>query len=146
MSPTIEVGDIVIVKETTEIEKGDIIAFKIDGAIVTHRVQEVIENESEKTYKTKGDANKTEDREEVKEQEIEGKYCFKIPKIGKLVMLFQGNKALLIIMAIQSILIVCIIRGNVEISEEEVQLEKAKTKKAKPEKARKNKKGKHFKT
>ena len=133
MSPAIEVGDVVIVKEAKEIEKGEIISYRIDGTIVTHRVEEVIEEDGKRIYKTKGDANATEDKEIVKEEAVEGKYCFKIPKVGKLILGMQEEQRVIVIIAIQSILIVWIITSNIEISREKEEKEDSKIENEKEE-------------
>lgn len=86
MSPTIETGDIVLVKENLDIKKKDIVAFKVDGAIVTHRVVDIIEKDNKVYYQTKGDANKTPDFDLIKYEDIEGRYIFKIGAVGKIVL------------------------------------------------------------
>lgn len=58
MSGTIEVRDIVLVKITQDVEENDIIVFKQDKNIITHRLIEKKENE----LITKGDANNAEDK------------------------------------------------------------------------------------
>ena len=40
MEPTLNTGDIVFVKETTDIKEQDIISFKVNNSIVTHRIIE----------------------------------------------------------------------------------------------------------
>ena len=89
MDPTIEVGDIVFVKETKEVNEKDIIAFKVDKAIVTHRVVEKIKKDSGTYYRTKGDANNSADSELVKASAVEGKYVFRVGKIGKIIMFLK---------------------------------------------------------
>ena len=42
-------------------------------------------------YTTKGDANQTIDTNYVSIDKIEGKYCFKIPKVGTIIMFFQSK-------------------------------------------------------
>ena len=68
MYPVIESGDLIIchTAEPEEIRVGDVIAF-FDPAgngstIVTHRVQEVTEQNGQIAWRTKGDNNNTEDR------------------------------------------------------------------------------------
>lgn len=69
MSNTINVGDIVIVKIKDEQEQffeNDIIVFKQDNYIITHRIISIEQNK----ITTKGDANNTEDKTINKEQII----------------------------------------------------------------------------
>ena len=91
MYPTIEIGDIVFVKETTDIHEKDIIAFRVGESVVTHRVVEKVKDEKGTYYRTKGDANNSADAELVKASEVEGKYVFRFGKIGK-ILLFLKSK------------------------------------------------------
>lgn len=49
------------------------------------------------TYQTKGDANNADDVEPVKFENIEGKYVFKIPKIGYIIIWAQNKTGIIII-------------------------------------------------
>jgi len=65
MEPEVPVGSLVIIKKADplKIQAGDIIAFRKNGTVVTHRV---VENQSEaRQFITKGDANDMEDLEPV---------------------------------------------------------------------------------
>lgn len=77
MSNTIEIGDVVIVKVTKDVEKNEIIVYKDGNNFVTHRL---IENNGEKLV-AKGDANNSEDKPITKEQ-ILGRVIYIIPKLG----------------------------------------------------------------
>ena len=97
MAPTLNEGDIVIVKETNNIEVNDIIAFKIENSIVTHRVKEIYQEDNKEYYITKGDANNGTDNELLNKEDIEGKYVFKIPFVGKIVLLFRKPIGIIIL-------------------------------------------------
>lgn len=77
MSSTIEIGDVVIVKITKDVEKNEIIVYKDGDNFVTHRL---IENDGEKLV-AKGDANNSEDKPITREQ-ILGRVIYIIPKLG----------------------------------------------------------------
>ena len=80
MKGTINKGDIIIIdKGYKAIEKKDIIAFEETGRLVVHRVTKIIDDNS---YKTKGDANKSEDGWTVTKESIKGKVLFKINWLG----------------------------------------------------------------
>lgn len=80
MSGSIEIGDVIIVKLNEEkIKRDDIIVFKQDGYIVTHRVIEV--QEDGKTLVTKGDANNAQD-EPISKDDVIGKVIKILPNIG----------------------------------------------------------------
>lgn len=77
MSPTINVGDVVIVKITKEVNENDIIVFKEENNFITHRL---IQKEEGQII-TKGDANNSEDKS-ITEDSILGKVITIIPQIG----------------------------------------------------------------
>ena len=77
MSGTIEIGDGVIVQLTTDVEKDDIIVYKKDGMLITHRLIE----KNNDVYITKGDANNVQD-EPITEDMIIGKVINIIPHIN----------------------------------------------------------------
>lgn len=89
MEPTLNKGDIVIVKRSTDIKEKDIISFRIGNSVVTHRVYEIYKENGKEYYITKGDANSDTDSELIAKNKVEGKYCFKIPFLGRVVLFFQ---------------------------------------------------------
>ena len=77
MSPTLEIGDVVIVKITKEIEQNDIIVY-IDGEnIITHRLIEI----NDDGLIAKGDANNSEDKP-IQYEMVLGEVVSIWPKIG----------------------------------------------------------------
>ncbi len=97
MAPTFQKGDVVIVKETDEIQKNDIISFEQNHTIVTHRVIEIKEEKGTISFVTKGDANSGIDEEEVKKEEVLGKYVTAIPKLGTILLFLKRPIVLLIL-------------------------------------------------
>lgn len=77
MEDALSPGDMVVVKNTSDIKLNDIITFKKDNNYITHRVIEI----KGETYVTKGDANNTDDGEIVKSQ-VAGKVVKVFPKLG----------------------------------------------------------------
>ena len=76
MSPTIEIGDIVIVKLGEQGQKRDIITYKNENAFITHRI---IEIDGENII-AKGDNNNTQDNP-IKKDDIIGRVVFIINNI-----------------------------------------------------------------
>ena len=115
MEPTFKIDDIIFVKKIDEnqLQIGDIISFIQDKDIITHRIEKIEKNESGLVFITKGDANSTTDINKVKLSQIEGKYIFKISKVGKIFYILK-NKVVFIIGTI--ILIICYIIENNKIS------------------------------
>lgn len=99
MEPELKIGDIVIVKETTEndINVGDIISFRKGQRVITHRVIDIKKKDQKYTYVTQGDNNNVEDKEDIKFNMIEGKVIKRIPFLGKISQLMQGKNAIIFI-------------------------------------------------
>ena len=96
MEPVIKTGSIVYINtnvHSSEIEKKDIIAFKLNNQTVTHRVVEV--NKNDETFITKGDANKDSDAVLVSFINYRGKTIFSIPYVGKVVAFFKSKFGLI---------------------------------------------------
>lgn len=77
MYPTIEVGDVVIVKLTNDTKENDIIVYKEGKDIITHRL---IRKEND-TLITKGDANNSVDKSIMKQQVL-GQVIYILPEVG----------------------------------------------------------------
>lgn len=102
MEPTIEVGDLVITKEvdTSTLKKNDIIAFKDGEIVVTHRILDIVEENGEKKFVTKGDNNNAEDRELVSLDKVEGLYQRNIHRLGNLAIFMQTPIGILVALSI----------------------------------------------
>lgn len=77
MSGTIEIGDVVIVKLTKDVQENDVIVYKEENNFITHRLIEKNNNE----LVTKGDANNAEDKP-ITINQVLGKVIKVIPKVG----------------------------------------------------------------
>ena len=108
MEDTINKNDIIVVKKVdkNEIDENDIISFDNGNEIITHRIVEIENINGQTLYTTKGDNNRFADDEKISFEQIEGKYVFKLSKLGYL-MNFLKNRYFLIILFI--ILIFCFI-------------------------------------
>ena len=85
MTPKYQFGDLVYVKNVSpeKLEKGDVITFVIgDDKVNTHRIDGV--DRKERCFFTKGDANESRDGNPVLYENVVGKVCFSIPKLGYL--------------------------------------------------------------
>ena len=110
METQINTGDLVIEKETenTNLNEGDIIAFKNGDTVITHRIVERIEEEGKLQYKTKGDNNNVTDDWYVEPDNIEGIYKFKISKLGNVAMFIQTPIGTITCLSIPIILIILV--------------------------------------
>ena len=88
----IEVGDLIFVgkAEPDELEVGNVIAYMEGEVVVTHRIIGIETGEDGKLlFYTKGDANNTEDREPVTEDNLVGIYRWRIPVVGDFALFLQ---------------------------------------------------------
>lgn len=76
MSGTIEIGDIVVVKLTKDVEINDIITYEQDKMLITHRV---IDKQGQ-SLTTKGDANNAKD-EPIENEKVIGKVAYTIKNV-----------------------------------------------------------------
>ena len=88
MEPVFSAGDLIYVKEVDpfELEEGTIITFMLsEDTIATHRIVEVVPDAEDDTvvrFKTKGDANESEDGGLVHYKNVIGTPIFSVPKLG----------------------------------------------------------------
>lgn len=85
MQPEYRVGDMVLLDDISveNIEEGDVIQFVRYNMTIMHRVIEIQQNDDgEKIFIVKGDANDDPDSEPVTAPQIKGKAVFNVPKIG----------------------------------------------------------------
>ena len=81
MEPNIGINDLIIVHNEPEYVVGDVITYKSNNYVVTHRIIAEIDDK----FITKGDANNTEDSTPVSGASIVGKVKFVIPKVGLII-------------------------------------------------------------
>ncbi|MBQ8965427.1 signal peptidase I [Ruminococcus sp.] len=97
MEPAYKVGDMVVVRieGADKICVGDVITFVPSAdskAYLTHRVTQKLtdyQNTGITCFRTKGDANNTEDSFLVDEDRVIGKVSFSIPKLGYIIRFVQ---------------------------------------------------------
>lgn len=114
MRPMLEPGDVIFTKETEDIDNNDVITFKKNRIIITHRIIEVVQENNKVAYRTKGDNNNVEDNALVYKNEILGKYMFKVSKMGYAMEFFRSKMGLIIIGSIVGLLVIFeVIKGVV---------------------------------
>lgn len=95
MEPMIKPGDIILVKkieESNNLQKGDVIQFKSEQILISHRIIEIVEEKGRKSYLTKGDNNSAADSELVQPEQIKGEIIQVVPKIGWPTLLLKTEK------------------------------------------------------
>jgi signal peptidase len=98
MEPLIDPGDVILLhqvrseEQIRSLEVGDIIQFKRDGVLITHRIIEIEEDELKNlSFHTKGDNNSVKDSQVVHPNDIKGIYFGVIPKIGYPTLILKGT-------------------------------------------------------
>ena len=96
MEPTYHTGSVIYVKEVdhTTLQAGDVITFAIsEDMVATHRIVGVVPDDEDPSvlrYRTKGDANDSEDGTLVHYKNIVGKPVFSIPYLGYIASYIQS--------------------------------------------------------
>lgn len=98
MSPGIETGDMVIIRKgNNNIKPGDVITYRLEDVLVTHRIKNISNTDAAEVFITQGDANGIPDFKIVERSQIIGKYVFRIPMGGYLKASLRGLPGILII-------------------------------------------------
>ena len=104
MDPTYPVGSVIYVRtvDTEELEKGDVITYRLSGGtVVTHRIEEVLGATSvDRSFRTKGDANEQADGSPVAPSAIIGEALFGIPFLGYISEFVQHPSGMIALLAI----------------------------------------------
>ena len=129
MKDEINSGDLVLTKECNvdDLKKGDIISFKEDEIVITHRIIDITENNGEKRFITKGDNNENEDPGYVSSDKIEGLYLTKFSGLGNVAMFLQTPIGIIVALSIPLAILVCINlsqSGKTEIKDDTEELKK----------------------
>lgn len=111
MEPNVKVYDVVVdfrVDDVKDIEVGDIITFistsKVSANLtVTHRVVDIIEQNNNIYYKTKGDNNLKEDDALVDYNSVIGKSYFIVPQLGRIQFLLASKGGWFLVVLVPAI-------------------------------------------
>jgi signal peptidase I len=109
MEPEIHTGSIVIIKPISNYKIGDVITFGKNTKTeipTTHRIVEARAETGLMVYKTKGDANNSNDSSEVKQKEVIGKVYISIPFIGYIINFLKKPLGLMIVIVIPAVIII----------------------------------------
>ena len=104
MQPTLQIGDIIIIRKENEYHINDIITYDTGLTTVTHRIKSIDNN----GVVTKGDANDVND-DVFNVDKIVGKYFFRISMISLFSNIMIGNSVFIVLIVLfSSILILTI--------------------------------------
>ncbi|OGO79224.1 MAG: signal peptidase I [Clostridiales bacterium GWB2_37_7] len=122
MSPAIETGDMIVISSVKEnLKVGDIITYDAGDFLITHRIIEAAEENNQVMYITQGDANNTRDTKLVSQDQVLGKYQFRIPYAGYVMTYLRGWLGIVTVMGLLMIYLITVV-----IKETKTQLNKAK--------------------
>ena len=91
MTPTLNVGDVVLVVPTQDLQNGTIAVYIGERSLVIHRVIGVMQDNGTKFYVFKGDANNVADPNPIPQKYVVGKMMFKVPLVGLPVILLTKS-------------------------------------------------------
>lgn len=100
MEPMIKPGDVILVEKILQMEDikqlkvGDVIQFTRGSILISHRIIEVVNDDEEIRYRTKGDNNSSQDIELVKPEDVKGSIRCIVPKIGWPTLIIKQEKNL----------------------------------------------------
>lgn len=84
MSPELEVGEYIVIKESNNYKVGDIITYKSGKTYITHRIVYM----SKSKIITKGDSNNINDKF-ITKKDVVGKFVLKLKIVGLISYLFS---------------------------------------------------------
>ncbi len=77
MAPSIQVGDMILIKQSTDFAVGDVVTYRKDGTLITHKIVSV----SGQTVVTQGTANMVSDAP-IQSDQIVGTVVVVVPRLG----------------------------------------------------------------
>lgn len=133
MEPTYHVGSLIYVKsvDTSKLQAGDVITFMLDeDTVATHRITAVVPDEEDASvlrFRTKGDANDTEDGSLVHYKNVIGTPVFTIPYLGYLAGVIQHPPGTYIAIGGAAILLILVFLPDILGGSDEEEKKKKKS-------------------
>ena len=129
MEPTFSKGTLLLVKETQNVQEGDIVVYQSGRELIVHRVIALSEDE----VTTQGDANNVADKPFDKTQ-IRGKVIGWIPVLGSVAAMLKTPIAVIVILILAFILIEGSFRAQRDADDQELDAIKEEIRRLKEEK------------
>lgn len=115
MEPTLSVDDLVLIRQTQDVQVGDVIVYQRSGELIIHRV---IEADGD-TLVTQGDANNAAD-EPISRDSVKGCMVGSVPYLGMLVRALRSPVGIIAVLALAILLLeLSYRRGNTADDEQE---------------------------
>lgn len=87
MSPTLNKGDLIFSRISSEYHLGDIISYQRSGGVVTHQIVSINKTTAGEYYQTQGLANAEKDSGLVAKKDVLGRTIYSIPLLGYLFLM-----------------------------------------------------------
>ena len=129
MEPTFSKGALLLVKEETDIEVGNIVVYQSGNELIVHRIVELDDD----TVITRGDANNVDDSP-FPRSEIKGVVVTWIPYLGTVAGLLKTPAGILVVLVGAFFLLEGSFRRQREADDEELEAIKAEIRRLKEEK------------
>lgn len=119
----IEIGDLIVARkvDAADLKVGDVISYMDGKSAVTHRIIGIVEGYTGNLFfETKGDANNAPDLSTVSQDQLIGKFWFRIPYLGDFALFLQQPLGMLLFAGIPLIafLLYDIIRRRMVLDKE----------------------------
>ncbi|OGE38463.1 signal peptidase I [Candidatus Roizmanbacteria bacterium RIFCSPLOWO2_02_FULL_37_9] len=120
MEPALPVGTLVFTHPFDLYRPNDVIAFKKNDKIITHRVVDLESKNGSVFYKTMGDANNVFDSELISQSDVLGTVFFAISNIGKIVFFIKTVPGYLILIVLPAAIFIIfeLMNINIELEKE----------------------------
>lgn len=108
MEPAYPTGSLVYLKKADpeKLEVGDVVTFNLSANVRgTHRIIEVVEQDGQRFFRTKGDANEHADNGLLDPDDIVGQVVFGIPLLGYAIAYIQHPPGTYIVMAVVALVL-----------------------------------------
>lgn len=108
MEPAYPTGSLVYLKkvDADKLDVGDVVTFKLSANVQgTHRIIEVVEQDGQRLFRTKGDANEHADNGLLHPNDIVGQVIFGIPMMGYAIAYIQNPPGTYIAIAVGALLV-----------------------------------------
>ncbi|WP_204415523.1 signal peptidase I SipW [Bacillus tianshenii] len=132
MEPVFQTGSVIAIqlaKDSVSYEKGDIITFRIEDKLITHRITEAVENNGQVLYRTKGDNNDAADLWTVPAENVVGKYVdFTIPYAGYAMNIAQSKSGTALLLFVPGLLLLVSAIRSIIVAAKELEIKKLDTK------------------
>lgn len=113
MAPTIDGGDLVFIRKISagDVAVNDVIAFfdpesTTEQMVVLHRVMDIIADDGEVAFITKGDGNDTSDLVAVPADNLVGVYVLRLRFMGSVAMFLQSTQGIVLSVSVPLMLLI----------------------------------------